>query len=190
MPNALASLSAFTPEEINWPLHSVLFSPIWASIPPWATGPALIAVGALMIKSVLKINWDDMRIAFPSFITMILMPLTYSISSGIIGGIFVHVFIKVSDYIIQNYFPDIKCCLRDYNDNYNSNDKNDDDNDDNDNDDDNDDDIEAGKTDTQKSTELTVPDGTNRVNSVSNDGENAGAESTDPSTPVDIGEEK
>ena len=40
---------------------SLFFSPIFASIPPWSTGPALIVIGALMFKTVLKINWDDMR---------------------------------------------------------------------------------------------------------------------------------
>ena len=92
---------------------SLLFSPIWASIPPWATGPALIAIGSMMVKTVRKIDWEDMRIAIPAFVTMILMPLTYSIANGIIGGLMVHCFIKICDYIIdklENIPFLVSCC--------------------------------------------------------------------------------
>jgi len=66
---------------------SIFFSPVLSSIPPWAMGPALIIVGALMMKQVQEINWDDPREAIPAFVTIALMPLTYSIAYGIIGGL-------------------------------------------------------------------------------------------------------
>ncbi|XP_061368503.1 adenine/guanine permease AZG1-like [Gastrolobium bilobum] len=63
------------------------FTPLLASIPPWAVGPPLILVGVLMMRCVVEINWDDMREAIPAFVTIVLMPLTYSIAYGLIGGI-------------------------------------------------------------------------------------------------------
>ena len=80
---------------------SLIFSPILASIPPWATGPALIIIGSLMMKTVLKINWNDMKIAIPSFLTIILMPLTYSIAYGVIAGIIAHIWLAIVDWIVQ-----------------------------------------------------------------------------------------
>ncbi|EFJ18930.1 hypothetical protein SELMODRAFT_419549 [Selaginella moellendorffii] len=66
---------------------ALFFTPLLASIPPWAVGPALVLVGVLMMKSVKEIDWDDMREAIPAFITIVLMPLTYSIAYGLTGGI-------------------------------------------------------------------------------------------------------
>ncbi|GFY84475.1 AZA-guanine resistant1 [Actinidia rufa] len=68
-------------------LLAFFFTPLLASIPAWAVGPPLILVGVLMMRSVVEINWDDMREAIPAFVTLILMPLTYSIAYGLIGGI-------------------------------------------------------------------------------------------------------
>ena len=56
---------------------SVFFAPIFASIPPWATGGALIIVGTLMIRNVREINWDYIGDAVPAFLTIIMIPLTY-----------------------------------------------------------------------------------------------------------------
>lgn len=66
---------------------SFFITPLLASIPAWAVGPPLILVGVLMMKSVVEIEWNDMRQAIPAFVTLILMPLTYSIAYGLIGGI-------------------------------------------------------------------------------------------------------
>ncbi|KAK9726741.1 hypothetical protein RND81_05G234300 [Saponaria officinalis] len=79
-------------------LLSLFFTPLMTSVPPWAIGPALIMVGVLMMKVVKDIDWSDMKEAMPSFITMILMPLTYSISNGIIGGIGFYVALNLYDY--------------------------------------------------------------------------------------------
>lgn len=60
----------------------MFFSPIFSSIPPFATGPALIVVGTLIMGHAREIDWDDLKVAFPSFLTIVLMPLTYSIAYG------------------------------------------------------------------------------------------------------------
>ncbi|KAG6603541.1 Adenine/guanine permease AZG1, partial [Cucurbita argyrosperma subsp. sororia] len=74
------------------------FTPLLASIPPWAVGPPLILVGVLMAKSMVEIEWGDMREAIPAFMTMILMPLTYSIAYGLIGGIGTFVVLHLWDW--------------------------------------------------------------------------------------------
>ncbi|KAF8397134.1 hypothetical protein HHK36_016041 [Tetracentron sinense] len=74
------------------------FTPLLASIPAWAVGPPLILVGVLMMKSVVEIEWDDMRQAIPAFVTMIVMPLTYSIAYGLIGGIGTYIVLHLWDW--------------------------------------------------------------------------------------------
>jgi AGZA family xanthine/uracil permease-like MFS transporter len=66
---------------------AIFFSPIIASIPPWATGGALLIVGALMARSLAKVKWYDVTHAATAFVTFMLMPLTYSIAYGLIGGL-------------------------------------------------------------------------------------------------------
>jgi len=66
---------------------SIFFAPIFASLPAWASGPALIFVGALMISSVVEINWSYLGDSVPAFLTIAIMPLTYSIAYGLIGGL-------------------------------------------------------------------------------------------------------
>ncbi|KAK9282999.1 hypothetical protein L1049_011226 [Liquidambar formosana] len=77
---------------------ALFFTPLLASIPAWAVGPPLILVGVLMMKSVVEIEWDDMRQAIPAFITLILMPLTYSIAYGLIGGIGTYIVLHLWDW--------------------------------------------------------------------------------------------
>ncbi|KAJ9513803.1 hypothetical protein QJQ45_020878 [Haematococcus lacustris] len=76
---------------------SMFLSPIFASIPPYATGPALILVGALMMEHSRYVNWDDPRQAVPAFLTIVLMPLTYSIAYGIICGLSFVIFLWAAD---------------------------------------------------------------------------------------------
>jgi AGZA family xanthine/uracil permease-like MFS transporter len=64
----------------------VFLAPILSSVPPWATGPALILVGAMMMRGLVNIDWDDYGAAIPAFLTIAIMPLTYSIAYGIIAG--------------------------------------------------------------------------------------------------------
>ncbi|XP_027352895.1 adenine/guanine permease AZG1-like [Abrus precatorius] len=74
------------------------FTPLLASIPPWAVGPPLILVGVMMMRCVVEINWDDMREAIPAFVTILLMPLTYSIAYGLIGGIGTYLVLHVWEW--------------------------------------------------------------------------------------------
>jgi len=68
-------------------LLSTFFAPLLASVPPWASGPALIIVGAMMMKGIKDIDWADYDAAIPAFLTIAVMPLTYSIAYGLIAGI-------------------------------------------------------------------------------------------------------
>lgn len=68
-------------------LLSVIFSPLFLTIPSFATAPALIIVGFYMIASVAKINWENMVEAIPAFLCILSMPLMYSISEGIAMGV-------------------------------------------------------------------------------------------------------
>ena len=74
---------------------ALFLSPIFLIVPTAATAPALIIVGLFMVNSVLKINFDDFTEALPAYLTMIMMPFTYSIAQGIVYGMLGFVFIKV-----------------------------------------------------------------------------------------------
>ncbi|KAM7483413.1 hypothetical protein LguiB_007996 [Lonicera macranthoides] len=78
---------------------SLFFIPLFTSVPPWAIGPSLVMVGVTMMKVVKDIDWSDIKEAVPAFVTMLLMPLTYSISNGIIGGIGVYIALNAYDFI-------------------------------------------------------------------------------------------
>ena len=70
---------------------ALFFSPIFLAIPGAATAPALIIVGVMMMPSVKTIHWEDYSKAIPAFITIIMMPLAYSISDGILLGVIAYV---------------------------------------------------------------------------------------------------
>ncbi|XP_027358834.1 adenine/guanine permease AZG2 [Abrus precatorius] len=77
---------------------SLFFTPLLSSVPPWAIGPSLVMVGVMMMKVVKDIDWSNTKDAVPAFATMLLMPLTYSIANGIIGGIGLYVALSLYDY--------------------------------------------------------------------------------------------
>jgi adenine/guanine/hypoxanthine permease len=77
-------------------LPFMFFSPLLSIVPAIATAPALVLVGAFMMKPVLKINWGKFDDAIPAFFAMILIPLTYSITQGIIWGFLSWTFIKLA----------------------------------------------------------------------------------------------
>lgn len=77
-------------------LLSLFLSPLFFLIPSAATAPALIFVGYLMMKSVVKINFEDPTEGIPAFITIMAMPFSYSISKGIMWGIISYVIAKVA----------------------------------------------------------------------------------------------
>ena len=66
-------------------LISIFFAPIFASIPPWATGCTLIIVGCMMMRQVTAINWRYIGDAVPAFVTLIFMPFSYSVAYGLIA---------------------------------------------------------------------------------------------------------
>ncbi|OLN86113.1 putative xanthine/uracil permease C887.17-like protein 2 [Colletotrichum chlorophyti] len=80
---------------------SIFFAPIFASIPSWATGCVLILVGSMMVRAVTEINWRYMGDAIPAFITLALMPFTYSIADGLIGGICSYILINTLVWVIE-----------------------------------------------------------------------------------------
>jgi AGZA family xanthine/uracil permease-like MFS transporter len=75
-------------------LLSIFLAPLVSVIPSEAAVPALVLVGFLMMQQVKGISWDDSEIAIPAFLTIILMPFTYSISVGIGAGFLAYVLIK------------------------------------------------------------------------------------------------
>ena len=77
-------------------LLTIFLSPIVAMVPYEAATPALIIVGFLMMTQIKDIDWTDVTIALPAFLTIILMPFTYSIAVGIGAGFVTHVVLKVA----------------------------------------------------------------------------------------------
>ena len=77
-------------------LLSLFFAPLFLAIPAAATGPALVIVGVMMCANTVGIDWDDLTEAIPAFVTMLMMPLSYSISDGIMLGTIMYVLMKVA----------------------------------------------------------------------------------------------
>jgi AGZA family xanthine/uracil permease-like MFS transporter len=75
-------------------LFATFLSPLVALVPYEAATPALIVVGFLMMTQIKDIDWSDVTIALPAFLTIILMPFTYSIAVGIGAGFVTHVVLK------------------------------------------------------------------------------------------------
>lgn len=76
-------------------LLATVFTPVVSHIPSEAAVPALVLVGFLMMSQVKDINWTDDEIAIPAFLTIALMPFTYSITAGIGAGFIVYVMLKI-----------------------------------------------------------------------------------------------
>ena len=76
-------------------LLATVFAPLVSIVPYEAATPALIIVGFLMMTQVKGIDWDDIEIALPAFLTIVLMPFTYSITAGIGAGFIAFVVLKV-----------------------------------------------------------------------------------------------
>ena len=84
---------------------SLFFSPIFLTIPSFATAPALIVVGFLMMQQVVKLDWSKMLEAIPAFIAIMAMPFLYSISEGIALGIISYVVLHVLAGKTKNISP-------------------------------------------------------------------------------------
>jgi AGZA family xanthine/uracil permease-like MFS transporter len=76
-------------------LVSLFFAPLFLLVPAAATAPALVLVGFFMMSPVMKIDFENIEDAFPAFVTLIMMPLTYSIAHGIVFGMLAYVLVKV-----------------------------------------------------------------------------------------------
>ena len=74
---------------------SLFFAPIFLAIPAFATAPALVIVGFLMVSSLLNVDFDDMTEAIPAFVAAVAMPFMYSISEGISMGVISYVAINL-----------------------------------------------------------------------------------------------
>lgn len=75
-------------------LLSLIFAPVFTTIPSFATAPALLYVGFLMVSAVVEIRFDDLCESVPAYLTLLAMPLTYSISDGICFGVISYVVIN------------------------------------------------------------------------------------------------
>ncbi len=76
-------------------LLALVLAPIFILIPDAATAPALITVGLLMMSGVKNVDFDDFTEALPAFLTIVMMPFTYSIANGVSAGILFYVLLKV-----------------------------------------------------------------------------------------------
>ena len=89
---------------------ALFLSPIFLAIPNAATGPVLVIVGVMMMSPVKNIDWEDYSEAIPALITMLLMPLAYSISEGIMLGIISYVVINLCGGKLKKLNP-MMCIL-------------------------------------------------------------------------------
>lgn len=77
-------------------LVAIIFAPVFCAIPGFATAPALIFVGFLMVSAVVEINFADWTSSVPAYLCLLAMPLTYSIAEGISIGVISYVVLKVA----------------------------------------------------------------------------------------------
>ncbi|WP_369258462.1 NCS2 family permease [Geodermatophilus amargosae] len=75
-------------------LLAMFFTPMVQIVPSEAAAPALVIVGALMISQIRALDWDDMSLVIPAFLTIALMPFTYSITNGIGAGVVSYVLLR------------------------------------------------------------------------------------------------
>lgn len=76
-------------------LISIFLWPLAQAVPAAATAPALLIIGSMMMSSLKNISWDDMSAAFPAFLVLFIMPLTFSIANGISAGIIAYVMMRL-----------------------------------------------------------------------------------------------
>jgi len=76
-------------------LITLFFAPLVQAIPAAATAPALILVGAMMLGALTEVDWSDPSAAIPAFVTVIMIPLSYSIANGLAFGITTYAVLKL-----------------------------------------------------------------------------------------------
>jgi AGZA family xanthine/uracil permease-like MFS transporter len=77
-------------------LIATFFTPLVQVVPSEAAAPVLVIVGAMMISQIRDLEWDDMSLVIPAFLTIALMPFTYSITNGIGAGVVSYVLLRVA----------------------------------------------------------------------------------------------
>ncbi|KAL1653423.1 hypothetical protein SLS61_003932 [Didymella pomorum] len=80
---------------------AMFFAPIFASIPPWATGSTLVIVGCLMMRQVTSINWRYIGDAVPAFVTLMFIPFSYSAAYGLIAGLMIYTLLNGMAYLTE-----------------------------------------------------------------------------------------
>ncbi|NIM11735.1 MAG: NCS2 family permease [Candidatus Aminicenantes bacterium] len=88
-------------------LLAIIFVPVLAIVPPYATAPALIMVGFFMMKNIVNIDFKNLEIGFPSFLIIIMIALSYSISTGLAFGFLSFTLIK----LFRGKFKEVKGAL-------------------------------------------------------------------------------
>ncbi len=86
-------------------LLATFFTPLVAVVPAYATAPALVLVGYLLIAGVRSIHWDEVATALPAFLTIIMIPFTFSISKGIGCGFISYVLLKLLTGKVREVHP-------------------------------------------------------------------------------------
>jgi AGZA family xanthine/uracil permease-like MFS transporter len=86
-------------------LLAMFLAPLVTIVPFEAASTALVVVGFLMMTAVRGIDWSDYEIAIPAFLTIVLMPFTYSISNGIGAGVISYVFLKLASGKARQVHP-------------------------------------------------------------------------------------
>ncbi|WP_351222345.1 NCS2 family permease [Streptomyces sp. NPDC002133] len=74
----------------------LFFTPLTAIVPPQVASAALVVIGAMMMQNAKHVDWSDRSVAIPVFLTVVLMPFTYSITAGVAAGVISYVAIKVA----------------------------------------------------------------------------------------------
>ena len=85
----------------------LFFAPLAATVPPYATAPALIFVATLMMRSVADLSWDDLTETVPAIVTIVAMPLTFSIATGIGFGFITYAGIKLLSGRVREISPSV-----------------------------------------------------------------------------------
>ena len=83
---------------------ALFLAPVFLAIPNSATAPALVIVGMMMMQPVTKISWTNYRESIPAFLTVILMPMSYSISDGILIGMIAYVALNAVTGIFDHQY--------------------------------------------------------------------------------------
>jgi AGZA family xanthine/uracil permease-like MFS transporter len=86
-------------------LGAMFFTPLYQVVPVEAAAPALVVVGALMMRQVADIDWTDFSIALPAFLTIVVMPFTYSIANGIGAGFVSYVLLRMATGRVREIHP-------------------------------------------------------------------------------------